>query len=310
MISVLIPNFNGLQYLGSCLESIYSQTYTDFEVIVIDNASNDGSIEHIQLNYPFVRLIINSVNKGFSSAINAGIHLAQGEYIFLLNNDTIIREDCLSNLISATRNYPNYHMYAVKMIYPDGRINSAGICFSISGAAWDRGNGESNEGQYSSFKEIIGPCGGAGLYRKKLFSALGNFDPAFFMYMEDVDFALRARLSGYSCLYVPNAEVIHFHGGTAGVGTPLAVYYGNRNLIWCTLKNMPLILLFFFLPIILLRSILVFIYYIGEGMGKIAFQARVDALKGIPYILKSRKEIKCISSFQELLKFFYPFYKI
>ncbi|MDX8549472.1 glycosyltransferase family 2 protein [Methanospirillum sp. J.3.6.1-F.2.7.3] len=310
MISVLIPNFNGLKYLYSCLESVYSQTYTDFEIIVIDNASHDESVEYIQHNYPMVRIIANNQNKGFSGAINDGIQIAQGEYIFLLNNDTIIRPDCLSNLISATRNYPNYHMYAAKMIYPDGRINSAGICFSISGAAWDRGSSKSDGGEYSSFIEVLGPSGGAGLYRKELFSVLGGFDPDFFMYMEDVDFALRARLSGYSCLYVPNVEVIHYHGGTAGVGTPLAVYYGNRNLIWCTLKNMPVSLLFLFFPIIFFRSLLVFIYYIGKGMGNIAFQARVDALKEVPRILTCHRKKQKNCSCNELIRKIYPFFRI
>lgn len=307
MISIIIPNYNGAKYLGPCLDSIYAQSYDKFEVIVVDNGSIDDSADFIREYYPDVFVIQNDRNLGFSEAVNRGIKKATGELIFLLNNDTILRQDCLFHLFSFSLQYPNHAMFATKMVYPDGRINSAGICLSITGAAWDRGGGESDQGQYDGCCEIFGPCGGAALYRKEIFNEIGDFDRDFFMYMEDVDFAFRAKIAGYSCLYVPSAKVIHYHGGTAGIGTPFAVYYGNRNLIWCSLKNLPFILLLFLFPFIIVRNIMIICYYFSKGMGRTALRARIDAIKGAVKIIDKRNQVKRRVRCKKILGSLYPF---
>jgi len=290
MISIVIVNYNGLHYLKPCLESIYNQTYLDFEVILVDNASCDDSIVYIEEQYPDVRIVRNTTNRGFAGGSNDGIKESRGEYVFLLNTDTVLPSLTLEKLFVATLQNSSYGMYATKMLYPDGRINSTGICVALSGAAWDRGMGEQDIGQYDQIEEVLGPCGGAGLYRRSILDLVGGFDEDFFLYMEDVDLAIRIQQLGYHCLYVPDASVIHHHGGTAGVESDIAIYYGNRNILWYPLKNYPIWLLFMVIPWIVGRTIGVLGYYALRGKGKIAFKAKRDGIAGIPKMLRKKRK--------------------
>ena len=290
MISIVIVNYNGLHFLKPCLDSLYHQTYSDFEVIIVDNASTDGSASYIIENYPNVHLVTNLINRGFAGGTNDGIRLSRGEYIFLLNTDTVLPPHTLERLMDAILKNSSYGMYGTKMLYPDGRINSTGICISLSGAAWDRGMGEQDTSQYDHFDEILGPCGGAALYRRDLLKLVGGFDEDFFLFMEDVDLAIRIQQLGYHCLYVPNAVVYHHHGGTAGVGSDISIYYGNRNIIWYPIKNYPVWLLIFMIPWMVGRTIGVIGYYAMKGKGRIIIQAKYDGVRFLPHMIKKRRE--------------------
>lgn len=291
MISVVILNFNGKRYLEKCLSSLESQTYRDFEVIVVDNASSDGSVDFLEAQFPWVRIIENEKNLGFAGGTNSGIRRAEGEYILTLNNDTQVDRRFLECLVGPMQSDKGVGMCAAKMLLPDGRINSTGICLSRSGAAWDRGMFESDRGQYNSHEEIFGACAGAALYRKEMLREIGLFDEDFFLYMEDVDLAVRAKLAGWKCIYVPEAVVYHHHGGTAGFGSDLAVYYGNRNVIWYAVKDFPTGLLLASLPWIVGRNLAVIPYYALRGQGKTILRSKLDALLGLPGMLKKRKSI-------------------
>jgi len=291
MISVVITNYNGRRYLPDCLSSLELQTYRDFETILVDNASTDGSVEFVEENYPMVRIIRNRENLGFAGGTNAGIRAARGEYILTLNNDTRADPHFMERLRSAMDADPGTGMCAAKMLFPDGTINSTGICISRSGAAWDRGMYEPDRGQYDHLEEVFGPCAGAALYRREMLDEVGLFDEDFFLYMEDVDLAFRARLAGWSCRYVPEAKVYHHHGGTAGVGTDLAVYYGNRNVVWYVVKNFPSRLLVTSIPWILGRNLAVVPYYAIKGRGLAIVRSKIDAVRGIPRMLRKRSTI-------------------
>ena len=291
MISVVITNYNGRRYLPDCLSSLELQTYRDFETILVDNASTDGSVEFVEENYPMVRIIRNRENLGFAGGTNAGIRAARGEYILTLNNDTRADPGFVEHLRKAMGADPAVGMCAAKMLFPDGSINSTGICISRSGAAWDRGMYEPDRGQYDHLEEVFGPCAGAALYRREMLDEVGLFDEDFFLYMEDVDLAFRARLAGWSCRYVPEAKVYHHHGGTAGVGTDLAVYYGNRNVVWYVVKNFPSRLLVTSIPWILGRNLAVVPYYAIKGRGLAIVRSKIDAVRGIPRMLRKRSTI-------------------
>src|SRR5512138_3034202 len=202
MISVIILNFNGKRYLEKCLSSLESQTYRDFEVIVVDNASSDGSVDYLKAGFPLVRIVENKKNLGFAGGTNSGIRRAEGEYILTLNNDTQVDRRFLECLAEPMQSDKSVGVCASKMLLPDGRINSAGICLSRSGAAWDRGIFEQDHGQYDCQQEVFGACAGAALYRKEMLDEIGLFDEDFFLYMEDVDLAFRAKLAGWKCVYV------------------------------------------------------------------------------------------------------------
>ena len=292
LISVIIVNYNGKKFLSDCFSSLFSQTYHPFEVIMVDNNSNDGSVEFVKQNFPDVKVLCQPGNLGFAGGTNAGIHAAGGEFILTLNNDTIISTDFIKELAEPMVSDTSVGMCASKMIFPDGRINSTAICISRSGAAWDRGMGEPDRGQYDVGEEVFGPCAGAALYRRSMLDSIGLFDEDFFLYMEDVDLAFRARLSGWKCLYTPAARVTHFHGGSTEPGSDLSVYFGNRNLLWYTVKNFPKRSLFIFLPWIIGRNIAVIPFYFLKGKGKTIIRAKVDSIKGLPGMIKKRHSIK------------------
>jgi hypothetical protein len=290
MISVVVLNYNGKRYLDDCLSSLAAQTFRDFEVIVVDNASKDGSVEHIKSNFSWVRLVINKENLGFAGGTNSGIRAAVGELIFTFNNDARADRRLLEYLHKPMAD-SKVGVCAAKMLLADGRINSTGICLSRSGAAWDRGMFEPDTGQYDAEEEVFGACAGAALYRKEMLDEIGLFDEDFFLYMEDVDLAFRARLAGWKCIYVPEAKVYHHHGGTAGAGSDLSVYYGNRNVIWYAIKDFPMRLLVTSLPFIVARNLAVIPYYALRGQGRVILKSKVDALKGATKMLRKRKDV-------------------
>jgi GT2 family glycosyltransferase len=302
-ISIVITNFNGRKYLEACLTSVLSQTFKDFEVIIADNGSSDDSVDYLKKNFPCVRVIKNEKNLGFAGGTNAGIVQARGEYILTLNNDTQMENSFLKELIVPMELDNRIGMCASKMLLNDGRIDSTGICLSRSGAAWDRGTMEPDLGQYDSSEEVFGPCAGAALYRKKMLDEIGLFDEDFFLYMEDVDLAFRGRLAGWRCCYIPDAKVRHVHGGTSAQGSELAIYYGNRNLLWNVVKNFPRTLLIASMPWIVGRSLAVMPYYLLKGKGRIIFKARIDSLKGLPRMIKKRNQISRMGSEKEIRSF-------
>ncbi|MDD3974352.1 MAG: glycosyltransferase family 2 protein [Methanothrix soehngenii] len=302
LISVIVLNYNGKGFLNSCLSSLASQTYSDFEVIVVDNGSRDGSPEYIEENYPWVRLAKNDENLGFAGGTNVGIRAAKGEFIITLNNDSRADSRFIEELIKPMAD-PEVGVCAAKMLFPDGRINSAGICISRSGAAWDRGMFEPDRGQYEFVEEVFGACAGAALYRREMLDEIGLFDEDFFLYLEDVDLAFRARLAGWKCLYVPGARVIHHHGGTAGVGSDLAVYYGNRNIVWYPIKDFPFRLLITSLPFIVARNLAVIPYYALRGQGGVILKSKLDALKGVVKMMEKRKDVVRRADYSQINRF-------
>jgi GT2 family glycosyltransferase len=292
LISVIVVNYNGKKFLSDCFNSLIHQTYSPFEMIMVDNASNDGSVGYVQKNFPDVKMFTQSTNLGFAGGTNVGIRVAKGEFIFTLNNDTIADSHMLEEIVRPMQLDLCVGVCGSKMLLPDGRINSTAICISRSGAAWDRGMGEPDRGQYDLPEEVFGACAGAALYRRSMLEEIGLFDEDFFLFMEDVDLAFRAQLSGWKCMYVPSARVVHIHGGTAGPGSDMAVYYGNRNLLWNVIKNFPLKTLLFSSPWIIGRNCADIPYYILKGRGLSIFRAKIDMMKGLKTMMRKRQSVK------------------
>lgn len=303
MISVIIVNYNGKDYLEQCLRSLATQTICDHEVIVVDNASSDGSVAYLEEHFPEAKVLQSGENFGFAGGVNAGIRAASGEYIMTLNNDTRVDPDCLFHLLAVMDQDESVGMVAAKMLFFDRRINSTGICISRSGAAWDRGMYEEDCGQYDRIEEVFGPCAGAALYRRLMLDEVGLFDEDFFLYMEDVDLAFRGRLLGWRCVYTHHARVYHIHGGTAGVGSELVVYYGNRNILWYVLKDYPIHILLTSLPWIIGRNLAVIPYYILKGRGWAVLKAKTHALLGMPVMIGRRKMVRQMVPDSEIMRF-------
>ncbi len=302
-VSIIVINYNGKKYLDACLSSLEKQTYYNFEVIFVDNASIDGSADYVKAHFPSVSIIENPENYGFAKGNNIGIGEAKGDLIAILNNDTEVTPGWVEELVRSINSDDNVGMCASKMMFMKNRktINSTGICISRSGACWDRGMFECDDGQYESVGEVFGPCAGAAMYRKSMLEEIGLFDEDFHAYMEDADLAFRGRLAGWKCLYVPKAVVYHMHGGTAGYETDYTIYYGNRNIIWNCIKNFPNKLLITSLLWIIGRNIAVIPYYVLKGHGSTIFKSKISAIMGVPKMLA--KKSNCSVEENEIIRF-------
>ena len=269
-VTVIIPNFNGKNILQECLKSLKNQDIP-FEVIIIDNASQDGSVDYIKKHYPYFTLIENKKNLGFAAAVNQGIKDSKSEYIFLLNNDTQLDPNCISNLLKCIKKDENIFAVSSKMIqYHDrNKMDDAGDEYTILGWTKRVGYGKSPD-LYHYERETFSACAGAALYRRNVFDEIGFFDENFFTYMEDVDISYRARIQGYKCIYCPQAIV--YHVGSAASGSrynEFKIRLAARNNVYVPFKNMPwpqLTVNFLFL---LTGYLLKYLFFLRQGHGSI-----------------------------------------
>ena len=241
MVSVVIPNWNGRHFLEECLESLKNQTFKNFETILVDNGSADGSVEFVEQRYPFIRIIRNERNLGFTGGNNEGIRLARGKYIVLLNNDTTAEPAWLEELTKAIGSDRQVGMWASKVYsyYERDRIEAVGELLYWDGLNRARGQYEKDRGQYEKIEEILFPPGCGCMYFKKVLDEIGLFDEDFFAYGDDAEIGIRARMAGWRCLYVPRAIIYHKNSGTAGQYSPVKAFYVERNRFWVTLKYFP-----------------------------------------------------------------------
>ena len=239
-VSVIIVNWNGLGWLDGCLDALRHQEVPAFEIIVVDNASSDGSADHVRSSHPDVRLIALSDNRGFAGGNNAGAAGARSDYLVFLNNDTRVRRGWLQALIDVAERDPSVGLVTSQIVYMDEPdvVDSAGDGYLRAGGGFKHFHGLP-AASASSSREVFGACGGAFLIRRALFEALEGFDEDFFMVYEDVDLSYRARLLGARVIYAHDAVVEHAGSGSLGRVSDRAVFFGQRNLEWTWLKNSP-----------------------------------------------------------------------
>jgi GT2 family glycosyltransferase len=297
-ISVIVLNYNGRQWLGPCLEALLAQRDApDYEVLVVDNGSSDGSLAYVAESFVAVRTIDNGRNLGFAAGNNAGARAARGAVLAFLNNDTVPALDWLARLYSALIDRTLVTSRLVSLSEPIV-IDSAGDGYLRAGGAYKHGHGAPPEAFLKS-REVFGVCGAAFMIHRSAFEALNGFDEDFFMVYEDVDLSYRARLAGYKCWYEADAVVRHAGSGTLGTLSAMAVYYGQRNLEWVWLKNTPRGLLVRTLASHLLYSIAGIAYYVVRGRGVAALKGKIAALAGLPGLLSKRRsvqEARCVDA--------------
>lgn len=267
-VTVIIPNYNGKHFLNNNMESLKHQTGS-FEVIIIDNASEDGSAEYIKDNYSEFTLIQNKENLGFAAAVNQGIKVSSSQYIFLLNNDTELESSCISNLIKCIEKDENTFAVASKMIQYENRnkMDDAGDEYTIFGWTRKVGDGKSPD-LYIRERETFSACAGASLYRKSVLEEIGYFDENFFAYMEDVDISYRARINGYKCVYCPEAIVYHRGSGTSGSRyNEFKIRLAARNNVYVHYKNMPWPQLAMNFVFLLVGYFIKYLFFLKQGQG-------------------------------------------
>lgn len=244
-ISIVIANWNGARLLPACLDALRAQTRPADEIIVVDNASTDDSRALLEARYPEVRVLPYAKNLGFAGGTNAGIAASRGAIIVALNNDTIARPDWLAALIAPleTDDRLGATMSTMVFAHAPGTIAAAGITVHRNGLALEELLGTTLASLPATPRPIFGPTGGAAAYRRAMLDDIGHFDEDFFLYLEDVDLAWRARLRGWSSLHVPGAIVAHIYSASSGQGSPMKRYYLARNRLWGLRKNLPSALL-------------------------------------------------------------------
>jgi GT2 family glycosyltransferase len=246
LISVVVVNWNRRDLLRACLRSLQHQQGVEFETIVIDNGSDDGSPEMVAREFgSMARVIRNDENRGFCAANNQGIQDARGEYVALLNNDAEAHPGWLQALWRAFAGRPEVGMAASKiLVYEDpGRIDKAGHLIYLDGQNRGRGMGAPDDGRYDQLEEALWPDGCAAMYRKPMLDAIGGFDEDFFAYGDDAELGLRARIAGWKCLYVPDAVVRHHRGATLGLRSSRRLELIERNRVLLAVKLFPASLL-------------------------------------------------------------------
>lgn len=240
--SIVIPNYNGRHHLAECFDSLAAQTFEhDFEVVLVDNGSSDGSVEFAASDYPWVTAIDLGRNTGFPSAVNAGIRHGTSEFVALLNNDTVADPNWLRILIAALDETPSASFAACKMLrYADpATIDAAADGYSMRlGAGVSIGQGDPAT-DYSRRAWVFGACAGAAIYRRSMFDDIGLFDEEFFLVFEDIDIDMRAQVAGHKCLYVPDAVVLHKRGASTDNESLDVQLRAFRNRLWVVVKSLP-----------------------------------------------------------------------
>jgi GT2 family glycosyltransferase len=239
MLSVIIPHWNGIHHLDDCLTALRQQTHRDFEVLLVDNGSADGSQAHVRQHFPEVRLIELGTNRGFTGACLAGWAHARGDIIILLNNDTAAHPGWLAALAATFDQQPQVGIVASRLLLFDRRdtLHAAGDFYRVDGIPGNRGVWEQDTGQYDDQREVFSACGAAAAYRRTMLEEIGFLSADFFFSCEDVDMGWRAQLAGWDVRYAPEAIVWHKLKATGGNVT--ASYYDGRNVIWLIVRNYP-----------------------------------------------------------------------
>lgn len=251
-VSIVIPNYNGMAFMEACMQAVLRDA-PKAELIVVDNASKDGSLEYTREHFPEARVLAMDQNYGFARAVNEGILAATRPYVILLNNDTEVEPGFTDALVGALEADAGAFSAQAKLIQLQDplKLDDAGNFYCALGWAFARGKDKSSA-EYEEQDEVFAACAGAAVYRKALFEEIGYFDEAHFAYLEDIDIGWRARIFGYRNLYVPKARVLHAGSGTSGSRyNEFKVTLSSRNNIWIIYKNMPLLQLVLNLPLLL-----------------------------------------------------------
>ena len=293
-VTVVIPNWNGERFLSTCLGSLRRQSYDDFDMVLVDNGSTDGSVAFARDNFPEISVLPLPENRGFSAAVNAGILASETEHVALLNNDTETDPKWLEALVEAADSYPEAGFFASKLVdFADRRVlDGAGDVLRRSGLPYRLGHGEPDGGRYDKTAFVFGACAGAAMYRRGMLDDVGLFDEDFFANCEDGDLSFRAQLAGYRCLYVPGSVVYHMGSATFGRRSATSTRLGTRNSLCLLVKNLPAPLVPGFLPFILAGQLTRLVVTAATSTLRAHLEGLAGALRLLPLMLRKRREIQ------------------
>jgi GT2 family glycosyltransferase len=306
LASVIIPNWNGEDYISECLDSLKNQTIKNFEVIVVDNGSTDNSLQIIKSKYPDVIVKKLSYNTGFAVAVNKGIKMSKAKYVVLMNNDTYADKNWLKELVEAMEK-TKYGFAASKMLFYDRRthINTAGDELTKYGWAKQMGYGEKDGASFLKNKEIFSASGGSVIILRGLFKEVGYFDEKFFAYLEDVDWCFRAQLMGHKGLFAPKSKIYHHVSATTKRLSTFGEYLTVRNTLAMIYKNFPPKLKRKYFFYIIYAQIARLFMDLNIKRGLSCLRGQIGFLLMIPKLKNDRKMLisKCVVDVEYIDKF-------
>jgi len=293
--SIIVLYWNSGKYLSENLSALAAQTWLDFEVILLDNGSQQPPDQKILAQFPELqlRLIASEKNLGFASGNNLAARSAHGEYLVLLNVDAFPQPDWLAQVHTGIQQHPNA-FFASRLLMADDpqRLDGEWNVVHATGLVWRRAHGRKLSAAWPQERRVLSACAAAGVYPREAFTAAGGFDEDFFAYMEDVDLDFRLQLLGYPCYYLPQAVVRHAGSGSTSSRSDLVIFYGHRNLVWTFIKDMPGWLFWAMLLPHLLVNLLYLIVALFLPMRNAMYRAKWAAFKGLPAAWKKRKGCK------------------
>jgi GT2 family glycosyltransferase len=297
LASLIIPHLNGRHHLNDCFTSLRQQSCQDFEVLLMDNGSTDGTQEYVCEHFPEVKVIELGRNYGFTGACNLGWQASQGEIIILLNNDTAVHPDWLSEITRAFNQHPEVGSIASKMLLFDQRdhFHTAGDFYRVDGIPGNRGVWQKDEGQFDQEEYVFSACGGSAAYRRAVLEQLGFLDDDFFFSCEDVDMGWRINLAGWKVLYVPTAVVYHKLKATGG--SVIGSYYDGRNFLYLLWKNYPTSLLRHYWKTILISQLQITKNALHAWRGEAArarLRGQLAGLWGFFKMWRKRKQVQAL----------------
>ena len=293
-VGVVIVNYNTGGYLDRALECLLAQTSPPDRIVVVDNGSDDGSVEDLASRFPSVEVVEPGKNLGFAAANNLGVaRCVDCELVALLNPDAFPEPAWLATLVAAAARHREFAVFGSRLLddADDRFLDGTGDCYHVNGVAFRRDGGAVADVDRET-GETFSVCAAAVLYRRNAFVAVGGFDESFFCYYEDTDLAFRLRLDGQRCLYVAEAVARHVGSVTAGLTSEFTVYHSARNQTWTFVKNMPGPLLWLYLPQHLLLSALIVLRALPQRRVRAAFAGKRDAVRGLPPLLRKRRRIQ------------------
>ncbi len=238
-VLAVVVNYNGGRAVARCLQSLLDQTYSDLEIVVVDNASTDGSEAAIVKEFPSVRLIRNQSNSGWGNACNMGLEKGESHYVALVNNDAWLDRDCISEMVAAIQKRPEYGSCASKILTADGaKIEACGLNIVLDGSSCGRGRLLPTD-RLDEEKEVFCANDCCCLYKRTMLDEIGGYDPDFFIYCDETDMGYRHQMAGWKCIYSPSALAFHSHSLAAGSYSPFKAFYVERNRLLLLWKHFP-----------------------------------------------------------------------
>ena len=300
LISIIILNYNAGNLLIDCVSSIQKSNYTNFEIILVDNISKDNSHKKCKDNFPTIKLIENKENLGYCEGNNVGLRTAKGEFVVVLNPDTIVDSNWLDELLEAYQNNGE-GLYQPKFLATsdNSMLLSTGQMIQLFGFGYSRSKGDKDEKLFEKIEQIDYASGTCLFTSKKILKKIGLFDPFLFAFHDDLELCWRAALNRIKSFYVPKSIVYHPIEDTSFKWSPLKFKLMERNRKYCLLTLYDRSTFYKMLPALIVVDIAVFFFYLSKGLMKMKFLADLEILKNLKIINKKYSENQKIKNISD-----------